>query len=47
MGEQFISLPRGEDPLGVDMARALALAGEKAEADAPIATYENLPVTKG
>ena len=46
-GEQFISIPKGEDPLDVDLERAQELINEKMQADAPIATYENLPVTKG
>lgn len=46
-GEEFISLPKGEDPLTVDMARAQMLIQQKQQADAPIATYEGLPVTKG
>lgn len=45
--EQFISIPKGEDPLTIDMERALQLIAQKQEADAPIAMYENLPVTKG
>lgn len=46
-GDAFISLPKGEDPLAVDMARAKALIAEKHQADAPIATYQGQPVTKG
>jgi DNA topoisomerase-1 len=46
-GKQFISLPRGEDPLDVTMERAQELINEKAQADAPIATYQNEPVQKG
>jgi DNA topoisomerase I len=46
-GEQFISLPKGMDPLEVDMDTAIRLIGEKEKADAPIGTYQNLPVTKG
>jgi DNA topoisomerase-1 len=46
-GEQFISLPRGMDPLEVDMDTAIRLIGEKEKADAPIGNYQNLPVTKG
>ncbi len=46
-GEQFISVPRGEDPLTVDMERAIALIREKQEADAPIGYYEGKPVSKG
>ncbi len=47
VGEQNISLPKGEDPLSVTLDRALELIEEKAKADAPIAMYEQLPVTKG
>jgi DNA topoisomerase I len=46
-GDDFISLPRGEDPLAVDMDRAIQVISEKHQADAPIATYEGQPVTKG
>src|SRR5688572_6521828 len=46
-GEQFISIPKGEDPLEVDMERAIELIKEKQLADAPIAQYEGKPVTKG
>src|SRR5690606_38096910 len=34
-GEQFISLPKNEDPLTVDLNRAIELIGEKQQADAP------------
>jgi len=46
-GEEYISLPKGEDPLNVTLERALELIGEKQQADAPIAMYDGLPVTKG
>jgi DNA topoisomerase-1 len=46
-GDTFISLPKGEDPLAVNMERAKALIAEKQQADAPIATYQGQPVTKG
>lgn len=46
-GDDFVSIPRGEDPLTVDMERAVALITEKQKADAPIATYDGKPVTKG
>ena len=46
-GEQFISIPRNEDPLTVGLDRAVALIHEKQQADAPIAHYEGKPVTKG
>jgi DNA topoisomerase-1 len=46
-GEAYVSIPRGEDPMGVDEARAIELVKLKEEADAPIAQYKGLPVTKG
>lgn len=46
-GKQFISLPKGEDPLDVTMERAQELINEKTKADAPIGTYQNMDVQKG
>jgi DNA topoisomerase-1 len=46
-GAAFISLPKGEDPLDVSLARAQELIDEKAQADAPIAVYKGLGVQKG
>ncbi|NCI47085.1 type I DNA topoisomerase [Sediminibacterium soli] len=46
-GEQFISIPRGEDLHEMELDRAVELITEKQQADAPIAMYQNLPVTKG
>jgi DNA topoisomerase I len=46
-GEAFISIPRGEDPIGVDMNRAIELIEEKQRADAPVGHYSGKPVTKG
>ncbi|MES2652294.1 MAG: type I DNA topoisomerase [Bacteroidota bacterium] len=46
-GDAFISIPKNEDPLTVNQARAIEIIGEKVTADAPVATYEGLPVTKG
>lgn len=46
-GKTFISLPKGMDPLDVDMAFAKELIEEKKKADAPIYMYEGLPVQKG
>jgi DNA topoisomerase-1 len=46
-GEEFVSLHKGEDPLEVDMDRAIELINEKQKADAPIAMHEGKPVTKG
>ena len=46
-GEQFVSIPRGEDPLDISMDRAIEIIKEKQDADAPVAQYQNKPVTKG
>jgi DNA topoisomerase-1 len=46
-GKTFISLPRGEDPLDVSLDRATELIEEKNQADAPVGTYDNLPIQKG
>jgi DNA topoisomerase-1 len=46
-GDSFISLPKGEDPLSVNLDRAVELINEKNIADAPIAHFQDLPVTKG
>lgn len=46
-GEEFISIPRGTDLATVDLDKAIALIEEKKKADAPIAHYEDKPVTKG
>ncbi len=46
-GDQFISLPKGEDPMAVDIDRALELIKEKEVADAPLTTWKGEPVTRG
>ena len=46
-GKKFISLPKGIDPLSVELDEAVELINEKAKADAPIYEYEGLPVQKG
>jgi DNA topoisomerase-1 len=46
-GEQFISIPRGEEPLSVDRERAIAIIAEKQAADAPIGYFKGKPVSKG
>ncbi|TKC09497.1 type I DNA topoisomerase [Pedobacter frigoris] len=46
-GDAYISVPKNEDPLTIDQARAIEIIGEKITADAPVAHYEGLPVTKG
>ncbi|WP_299434624.1 type I DNA topoisomerase [uncultured Aquimarina sp.] len=46
-GAKFVSLEKGEDPLNTSLERAIELIDAKEKADAPIYTYENLPVQKG
>lgn len=46
-GKTFISLPKGKNPLTTTLDEAIEYIEEKRIADAPIATYEELPVTKG
>ncbi len=46
-GKKFISLAKGENPMSVDMDRAIELIVAKQKADAPIAEYEGKPVQKG
>lgn len=46
-GEQFISLPKGEEPTEVDLARAKEIIKAKQVEDAPIGYYNEKPITKG
>ncbi|MEZ4969550.1 MAG: type I DNA topoisomerase [Flavobacteriaceae bacterium] len=46
-GKKFVSLGKDENPMEIDMDRAVELIREKEKADAPIAIYENKEVTKG
>ncbi|WP_299527985.1 type I DNA topoisomerase [uncultured Lutibacter sp.] len=43
----FVSIPKDENPMSVDINRAIELIQEKQEADAPIGEHDNLPVQKG
>lgn len=47
LDDQFISIPRGEDVMEMTLDRAIELIKEKQNADAPVAFYEDKPVTKG
>ena len=47
LGDQFISIPKGEDLYEMDLNRAIELINAKEKADAPIAIYDDKPVTKG
>jgi DNA topoisomerase-1 len=46
-GAAFVSLPKGENPIDITIARAQELIDEKALADAPIAVYKGEGVQKG
>ena len=46
-GKTFISLPKGKNPLTTTLDEAIEYIKEKRLADAPVAMYEELPVTKG
>ncbi|MFK7832315.1 MAG: type I DNA topoisomerase [Winogradskyella sp.] len=46
-GKKFVSLPKGVDPLSVELDEALVYIKEKELADAPIYMYQDLEVTKG
>ncbi len=45
--KMFVSLPKDENPMSIDINRAIELIQEKRQADAPIGEYENMPVQKG
>jgi DNA topoisomerase-1 len=46
-GEQFISIPKGEDLSSIELDRAIEIINAKQTEDAPIAWYDEKPVTKG
>ncbi len=46
-GDAFISVPKNEDPLTINSTRSIEIIIEKITADAPIAHYKELGVTKG
>jgi len=46
-GEQYISIPRGEEPGSVDLERAVEIIEAKKIEDAPIGFYDQKPITKG
>ncbi len=43
----FVSIPKDENPMSIDLERAIELIQEKQKADAPIAEHDGLPVQKG
>ena len=46
-GEQFVSIPRGEEPTEVELNRAIEIIKAKQVEDAPIGYYNEKPITKG
>jgi DNA topoisomerase I len=46
-GEEFISLPRGEELMEVSLDRAIEVITAKQTAEAPVGTFESKPITKG
>jgi len=44
---KYVSLDKGENPMSVDMDRAVELIEAKRKADAPVGFYEELPIQKG
>jgi DNA topoisomerase I len=46
-GDQFISIPRGEEPSTVDFERAIEIINAKKIEDAPIGFFDEKPITKG
>ncbi len=46
-GETFVSIPKSEDPYTISRDRCVELIDAKLKEDEPIATYKELPITKG
>lgn len=46
-GDKFVSIPKGEDPLEVNLAMAQELIDAKLKEEAPVGTYKDLPIQKG
>jgi len=45
--DKFVNIPRGEDPLDMEMERAQELIDQKIKEDAPVGSYKGIPYTKG
>lgn len=45
--KMFVSIPKDENPMSIDVNRAIELIQEKKQVEAPIGKYENMPVQKG
>ena len=46
-GDKYVSIPKGVDPMRIEMEDAIQYIKEKEAADAPIYQYDGLPVQKG
>jgi DNA topoisomerase-1 len=46
-GEKYVSIPRGEEPMDLTLERAQELIDEKLKEEAPVGTFQGLPITKG
>ncbi len=46
-GEQFISIPKGEELADIDLKRAVEIINAKQIEDAPIGFFDEKPITKG
>ena len=45
--DQYVSIPKSEDPMTLTLDRSIELIKEKRQADAPIGTFQDLPISKG
>jgi DNA topoisomerase-1 len=45
--KMFVSLDKGEDPMSVDLERAIQLIETKRKLDAPVGYHDELPIQKG
>ncbi len=46
-GDKFISMDKGENPMEIELERAIALIAAKEKAEAPVAEYKGKPIIKG
>jgi DNA topoisomerase-1 len=46
-GEQFVSIPKGEDISSIELERAIQIINAKQKEDAPIGWFDEKPITKG
>lgn len=46
-GEEFVSLPKGEEIMEVNLEKAIEVINAKQTAEAPVGMFDNKPITKG